>query len=104
MLSVCTVIGAKVSTAVTAKKAPDFEIAAANAGLYVVKDAHSTSSYLCTRSHCFDVDWDNHKLHNYGPLVIYQDSNWDKDRVRHFLEPLNLWSDGIFGVWVFAVM
>ena len=102
MSHIYTVIGAKISTEdLLQTSLPSTAIA--NAGLLLVTDAHG-SSYICTRSHSFEIDWDNGRMGNYGPLVVYQDSNWDKDKVHHFLEPLGLWSDGVFGVWVFAVM
>lgn len=99
---VYTVVGAKVATAVIEQRVSSFRAEAAANGLYVVDVPKQNASYICTRSHSFEIDGE--RLRNYGPLVVYQDSNWDKDKVRHFLEPLDLWLDGIFGVWVFAVV
>ncbi len=33
------------------------------------------------------------------PTCIYQDGNWNRDRVRNLLEPVDLWEPGRFGVW-----
>lgn len=104
-----TVIGAKVDAkklkervdVVTKKSGWSLDVAAGYAGLSVVHDGEG-SVFLCHRSHSFQIY--EGKLLNYGPLVIYQDSNWNKDTVRRFLEPLALWNPGEFGVWTFAVI
>jgi hypothetical protein len=108
-MHIYTVIGAKTRTweleervdlLITEKSGWSLDAAARHAGLEVVHDGEGFT-YLCTRSHSFQIHGD--KLLNYGPLVIYQDSNWDKDKVRRFLEPLELWMPGEFGQWTFAV-
>ena len=67
----------------------------------VLVDALTGYSYICSYVHSFEIN--NNKLLNYGPLVHYQDKNWDKDKVRRFLEQFRLWEDGSFGIWTFAV-
>lgn len=54
-------------------------------------------SYLCTM-HKSMSEKANDVL-----TVIYQDENWFKYEVMNVLQPLGLWEDGQFGVWVLPV-
>lgn len=104
---VYTVIGAKVDAEdfkertdlLIVQKGLRLEEAVHQARLITVSD-NAGSIFLCTREHAFQI-YEGQFL-NYGPLVIYQDSNWNKDDVRMFLERLELWMPGDFGVWTFA--
>jgi hypothetical protein len=106
---VYTVIGSQVNTRLlkeqvdrvyTREKGIPIQEVMEDVGLKLIDAAYGTS-FVCTRSHAFQVY--RNRLLNYGPLVIYQDSNWDKEKVRRFLESLDLWMPGQFGLWTFAV-
>lgn len=102
--SVYTVIGSRVDTETIRRKlewgcfgpaeqvALDCKLQFVDAGDY---------SFVCTKVHEFQIA--NAHFVNYGPLVIYQESDWRKPAVKEFLEKVDLWEDGSFGVWVFTV-
>ena len=101
---VCTVIGYRVETEKLEQQirpqSTAVEAVVQQAKLKLV-DAKAGFSYVCSYVHGFEI-FEN-KLLNYEPRVLRQDKNWDKDKVRRFLEQFHLWNDDAFGIWTFAV-
>jgi hypothetical protein len=59
------------------------------------------SIYCATLLRCCSVV--NGQLQNEGPVVMYQNQDYQREELKQFLAPLGFWHEGQFGIWSFGL-